>query len=212
VTLPDERGDLADGATSSGSDDRPAAGWGFLLAVVPVGVLLDQITKQAAHDALAPRGIVPVIDGVFMLRYSLNRGAFFSLGEDLPDSVRRGFFVVATLAAIGLIVHLYRRAQEKSLRWALVLLLTGAFGNLIDRVLYGEVVDFLHLHWQDAFHWATFNVADVFIAAGLVLLALDVVRGARRRPAAAARLEPEPSAKKPAEAGPESAPEPEENR
>jgi signal peptidase II len=66
-------------------------------------------------------------------------------------------------------------------RAALLLFLSGAIGNFIDRVIEGEVVDFMHLHYQDALHWATFNVADVYITAGFVLLLVDSFRGRKRR-------------------------------
>lgn len=155
--------------------------WLVLLAFVPAAVLLDQITKQIADASLPTRGIVTVVDGFFVLDYSRNPGAFFSLGADMDPGFRRVFFVLATLLAIALVVHLYRRAadEQRTLRWALLFLLAGAFGNLIDRALYGEVIDFLHLHYRDVFNWATFNVADVYISVGLVLLLLDAFRPAR---------------------------------
>ena len=155
--------------------------WLLAATIVVSGVALDQLTKRIADAKLRSLQIVSVIEGFFELRYSRNTGAFFSLGESVPDGPRRVGFVVLTLAAIGLMVHLYRKAGESQrlLRWALVLLCTGAIGNLIDRVLYGEVIDFLHLHVREVFHWATFNVADIYIAGGLVLLVWDLVRAPR---------------------------------
>ena len=159
--------------------------WTLLAVVLPVAVLLDQITKQIAEATLPRRGTVTVVEGFFALDYSRNSGAFFSLGADMEPVLRRVFFVGATLAAVALIVHLYRRAGESQriLRWALLMLLAGAVGNLVDRVLYGEVIDFLRLHYRDVFYWATFNVADVYICVGLVLLLADVVRPSRPREA-----------------------------
>lgn len=164
-------------ASSEGASRR----WVFMGLIVPVLAIVDQITKQIADNELARRAAVPIIEGFFLLRYSRNRGAFFSLGEDLPDDYRRAVFVIATLIAIGVMLHLYRRADEsqRRLRWALLLLVSGAVGNLIDRVLYGEVIDFLHLHYKDVVHWATFNLADVYICVGLVLLILDMVRSGK---------------------------------
>jgi len=152
--------------------------WLLLGAFVPLAVMVDQVTKQVAEGALAGRPFITVIDGLFMFRYSRNKGAFFSIGEHLPDDLRKGLFVVATAAAAALMVNLYRRAAEgqRVFRWALLALLAGAFGNLVDRLLYGEVIDFLHLHFRDHFHWATFNVADIYICIGLVLLAIDLWR------------------------------------
>lgn len=159
--------------------------WGLLGAVVAVGVALDQITKQLADAHLRGRGLVTVIDGFFELRYARNPGAFFSIGAELDPSVRRVFFVVASLAATALIVRIYARVHEgqAALRWALMLLLAGAIGNLIDRAFAGEVIDFVHLYWRGVLDWATFNVADVLITFGLVLIVLDMFLP-RRAPAA----------------------------
>jgi signal peptidase II len=145
--------------------------------VVAAGVLADQLGKHWAHVHIRPRRVVPVLDGFFELRYSTNTGAFFSFGSDFPPDFRRIFFIVASTVALGMIVAVYRKeACHRRLAWALALLASGAVGNLIDRVRSGAVIDFLHLHIREVFHWATFNVADIWIAAGLVLLALDLFR------------------------------------
>ncbi len=152
--------------------------WGVLAAVVGAGVALDQSTKQLAEAHLRGHGLVPVIEGIFELRYARNPGAFFSLGADLTPSIRRAFFVVASTAASALILRLFAKADatQRAYRVALALLLAGALGNLVDRVLWGEVIDFAHLHYRDVFDWATFNVADAFIVGGLGLLVLDLFR------------------------------------
>lgn len=150
--------------------------WILLGAVVIGGVLVDQLTKQLAHAYVRGRGIVPVVDGFFELRYARNPGAFFSLGAELDPDLRRIVFVGASIAATVLLVRLYARADERQrlLRGAAMLLLAGALGNLVDRVLFGEVIDFAHLYWRDVLDWATFNVADVLITAGLLMLVADV--------------------------------------
>ncbi|GAB5548386.1 MAG: signal peptidase II [Sandaracinaceae bacterium] len=156
----------------------PRRRWGLLAAVVVVGVAVDQITKQLAELHLRGRGLVSVVDGFFELRYARNPGAFFSLGADLDPSIRRVVFVAASLAATVLIGRLYAKAErgQVALRWALMLLLAGALGNLVDRVLWGEVIDFVHMYWRGVFDWATFNVADALIVAGLGLLVVDLFR------------------------------------
>ncbi len=152
--------------------------WGLLAAVLVFGVALDQVAKQLAEAYLRGRGMVCVIDGFFDLRYARNPGAFFSLGAELSPGIRRGFFVIASAAASALILRLFVRSEpgQRLFRWALMLLLAGALGNLVDRVLWGQVIDFAHLHWRDAFDWATFNVADAFIVGGLGLLVADLFR------------------------------------
>lgn len=161
----------------------PRARWGMLATVVVAGVAIDQIGKQLADAFLRGRGIVTVVDGFFELRYARNPGAFFSLGAELSPGIRRTVFVVASMAAVALITRLYAKAERSqvALRWALMLLLAGALGNLVDRVLYGSVIDFVHLYWRGVFDWATFNVADALIVAGLALLVVDLFRS---RPAA----------------------------
>jgi lipoprotein signal peptidase len=155
--------------------------WSLLAAVVVVGVALDQVTKHLATAYVRPRGLVTVVEGLLDLRYAINPGAFFSLGAELPPDVRRLLFVIASIVATALIVRLYARtsADQRALRVGLALLLAGAIGNLIDRVVSGAVVDFVHLYWRDL-QWATFNVADVLITAGLGALFLDLFR--RRDP------------------------------
>jgi signal peptidase II len=157
---------------------RTRPNWALLAGVVLGGVALDQITKYLADTYLRGRGLVTVIDGVFELRYERNPGAFFSLGADLSPDLRRVVFVVASAAASALIVRLFLRARpdQRALRWALMMLLAGALGNLIDRAVQGEVIDFVHLFWRGSgFNWAVFNVADVFITFGLIFLIVDML-------------------------------------
>lgn len=158
------------------------------IAIPVVAVLamvgLDQWTKQLAETQLRPVGLVRLVPGFAELIYSRNRGAFFSFGETVPLDLRRPLFAVATVVAIVFLVRMYVRAAEGAtqLRVAVVLVCAGALGNLIDRLRSGEVVDFLHVHAAELFHWATFNVADVYITVGVVMLVAD---GLRRRPKSA---------------------------
>lgn len=163
-----------------------SARWPVLLPLAAAAVVLDQWTKSWADAQLRFRGVVTILEGVFDLRYSRNTGAFFSFGADWEPGFRRAFFIAGSLVAMALIASVARslKPTQARLRWAMTLLLAGAAGNMIDRVRRGEVTDFLHLHIGELFHWATFNAADVYIAAGLVLLVLDVLRpqGTARAP------------------------------
>lgn len=157
--------------------------WVVLGVALPLLLALDQVTKQIADRTLGHRpDAVTVVEGFFMLRYARNRGAFFSMGETLPDGLRLALFVGVAAIAVAFMLVLYRRARtdQWALRTALLVLIAGAIGNLVDRALYGEVIDFLHLHWRDAFHWATFNVADIYIVLGVVLLLVDTFHAAPR--------------------------------
>lgn len=152
--------------------------WKLLAVVTAVSVVLDQATKWWAVKSLRPIGVKTVIRGYFDLRYSLNTGAAWSFLADANATFRRWFFIGATLLAMTLIGTMYHRARmdQKAYRWALALLFSGAIGNFIDRLRAGHVVDFVSLHIRDRFQWATFNVADIAITAGLLLLLFDILK------------------------------------
>jgi hypothetical protein len=108
------------------------------------------------------------------LHYSRNAGAFFNLGEParldprslLPGGHNRRDRVLARTPPPEPPSMLRRRSSASS----------PARSAIVDRIARGEVIDFLHLHFRDVFHWATFNVADIYITAGLVLLLWDAFR------------------------------------
>lgn len=152
--------------------------WFVLGVVVAAGVWVDQYTKGLAQTYLRGRPFMTVVEGFVELRYTLNRGAFFSLGADLPHAYRAPLLSALAAVTLVLVLVLFRRttAAQLRLRVALGLLWAGGAGNLIDRLKRGEVIDFIHVHVRDAFHWATFNVADVYLTFGIALLILDLLR------------------------------------
>ena len=87
------------------------------------------------------------------------------------------FFIVTSLAALAFVAYLIREWGRSSLLslWGLALICGGALGNLVDRVRYGEVVDFIDWHWR-GYHWPTFNIADGAITVGAILLLLSLLR------------------------------------
>jgi signal peptidase II len=120
------------------------------------------------------------IEDYWHFRYVENPGAAWGLFASLPDSVRRSFFLLVSLAALGFIFSMYvRLSPEQGLvRWALALVTGGALGNFVDRLLRGYVIDFIDWHWrnQPGMRWPTFNVADAAICVGVALLLLDSFR------------------------------------
>ena len=119
------------------------------------------------------RGI-PLIDGLLRFTYVRNPGAAFGILE----GARWPFVAVSVLAVVGLSYLLLR--HELSLRRTIAysMILAGAAGNLVDRVLYGHVIDFIDVYYG-AWHWPTFNIADSAITLGAVLLILDALMGHR---------------------------------
>ncbi|AHG63682.1 signal peptidase II [Advenella mimigardefordensis] len=139
------------------------------LALVLIGV--DQISKQYFEqhfEYLQRVNVLPVFD--FILIY--NQGAAFSMLAE-GTGWQRWFFLLLGLAASAFILFLLRKHREQRLFClALALILAGALGNVIDRTVYGHVIDFLLFYWNDAY-FPAFNLADTFITIGAVLLVLD---------------------------------------
>lgn len=137
-------------------------------------VTLDQLTKEWISQALEFHQVVPVTSW-FNLVLAHNAGAAFSFLAG-AGGWQRGFFIgLATIAAM-VIVYLLRKHQRESVfSLALALILGGALGNLIDRIRFGYVVDFLDFYVQ-AYHWPAFNVADMAITAGAGLLIWDSLK------------------------------------
>jgi signal peptidase II len=122
---------------------------------------------------------VQVIWPVFNLTLVYNTGAAFSFLADAGGWQHYFFVTLATGVSLALIIWLKRLAvSERWVAWALALVIGGALGNLIDRLLHGKVVDFLQWHWQ-SYYWPTFNVADMAITAGVILLLIDSFRTQR---------------------------------
>ncbi|GAB4174310.1 MAG: signal peptidase II [Geothermobacteraceae bacterium] len=153
--------------------------YGILLAVTLVVGAVDQWTKYLVLKSFRLYESVPVIDGLFNLTYVRNKGAAFGILAD--SDWRRPFFIVVTLVACAFILgYLRRLGNERRLApLSLSLIFAGALGNLIDRVRFGEVIDFLDVYWRQ-YHWPAFNVADSAITVGVGLLLLDMWRHDRQ--------------------------------
>ncbi|HHL39529.1 MAG TPA: signal peptidase II [Deltaproteobacteria bacterium] len=130
-------------------------------------VVVDQLVKLLVISRLALHDVVEVVPGFFNLVHVRNPGAAFSILSD-GGMVRTVFLVAVTAAALVVIAFLLRSATDRLTVAALSLVAGGAVGNLIDRLRFGEVVDFLDFH-AGPYHWPAFNVADSAITVGVVL-------------------------------------------
>ncbi|MDD5241966.1 MAG: signal peptidase II [Sulfuricella sp.] len=148
--------------------------WWQWLIISAVVIVLDQITKQWVSQSLGLQDVIQVTP-YFNLVLAHNAGAAFSFLAG-AGGWQRGFFTAIALVAAVVIVHLLRKHyMEKRFSLALVLILGGALGNLIDRILLGHVIDFLDFYVQ-AWHWPAFNVADMAITGGAGLLIWDSLK------------------------------------
>lgn len=151
----------------------------FLGSVVAVCVSIDQITKQAILSRFVLGESLEVIPRLFSLTYVRNKGAAFGFLHSAPESFREPFFLAVPILAIFILGYLYyqSKAEDRLSAWALSLILSGAAGNLIDRVRFGYVVDFLDFYLERWGHWPAFNVADVAIVVGVSLLFIQSLFG-----------------------------------
>ncbi len=162
-----------------------------LLLFPPLVVLFDQLTKIWVLREVPLGGQIVVIPGIFEIVHVKNRGAAFSMLADWDSEMRNWFFFGISLLAMLALFALYAKTkpEERRVQVPLALIFGGAIGNLIDRVLYGEVTDFLGFHWHDkiadfkllgrhfrfALSWPAFNIADSAITCGALFLVVLIL-------------------------------------
>jgi signal peptidase II len=154
----------------------------LFLAATFLVILFDQATKAWIISTMRLYDSFVVIGGFFNITHVRNPGAAFGFLAAAPPMFRYTFFIVVTVAAILLILHYLRisRIESPSLVSALALILAGAVGNLIDRVRFGEVVDFLDVYIV-SYHWPAFNVADSAITVGAAILIVVLLQKRKGR-------------------------------
>ncbi|CAN5270503.1 signal peptidase II [soil metagenome] len=159
-----------------GSLLRRLAPW-LVLAIITIAI--DQASKLAILKSFSFAERKPVIAGLFDLTLLYNKGAAFSFLAGASGWQREFFTAIGVGAAVLIVWLLARHGQQKLFATALALIMGGAIGNVIDRLMHGHVVDFLLVYWRD-WYWPAFNVADSAIVCGAALLILDELLRVRR--------------------------------
>jgi signal peptidase II len=159
----------------------------ILLIVCAVVLFLDQWTKAVVLERLPLHGRIAVIPGFFDLTHVRNTGGAFGIFGGEKSGLGGFLFLAVSVVAIGILLVLFIRSKEneQTLGFAYSLILSGALGNLLDRIRLGEVVDFLELY-VSSFRWPAFNIADSAICVGIGLMALELIikeekRGAKTK-------------------------------
>lgn len=148
--------------------------WIWLSLVIFV---VDQASKFWFDNNLTMYQQIVIIPDYFSWTLLYNTGAAFSFLADAAGWQRWFFAAVAVGVSVVLVVWLKRlKPEETWLALALAMVLGGALGNLVDRVVFGHVVDFILLHWHQQWYFPAFNVADMAITGGAILLALDMFK------------------------------------
>lgn len=153
----------------SKSSEANGLRWLWLTLIL---LIVDQVSKHWVANTMSLYQSIEVLP-IFNITYAQNTGAAFSFLADQGGWQRWFFTAIALIASIVFLVWMKRTpVQQKMLIIALACMLSGALGNLIDRLLFGYVIDFLDFHWQ-GHAWPTFNIADSAIFVGAALMILD---------------------------------------
>ena len=140
---------------------------------------LDQATKIFIHTQFPRQESKTIIEGFFNISYVTNSGGAFGLFNEGPEWLRFILFLLFPLVCVYFIFKILQETENRFQILALSFILGGAFGNYIDRVRLGYVVDFIDWHVKD-WHWPTFNLADSFIVVGVALLSFFYLKDYRQ--------------------------------
>jgi signal peptidase II len=139
-------------------------------------VIADQITKFLIINYLPFNHNIPVIAGFFNIVHINNPGGAFGLLANLSPQWRTIIFLFISSLAVGLIFYFYRKTPQSHpwLAAGFALIFGGAIGNLIDRLRFGFVIDFLDFYFAE-YHWPAFNIADSAITVGMVIFVIHIL-------------------------------------
>lgn len=145
------------------------------LGIAFIVILFDQLSKITITTLFLP-GEERRITSFFNLVLMYNEGAAFSFLSN-QGGWQRYLFTAIAIGAVAYIIYLLRRhAGQRLFCWSLALIMGGALGNVIDRMAYGHVIDFLDFHWRGFGHFPAFNIADSAITIGAFLFIFDELR------------------------------------
>jgi len=143
-----------------------------IIIIIIIGLVADRLTKWWALKDLANGKSIEIIPDFFSFSYLENRGAAFGIFQNMLIIL----VIITACVLIGLVYYLIKyKPKSKLLRVSFAMIICGAIGNLIDRVNYNFVVDFILVHYKQH-NFPTFNVADIFVVVGTMLLALCIIK------------------------------------
>ena len=163
--------------TSDG--ELPHIAWRkLLLLLVIFCTSCDLSTKWLASRHLQYSAPIQIIPNWLELRYTENNAIAFSMLGSVHSHIRKWIIYCLSGVAMTFLLVIIYQVRNDSIVWlaSLMLILSGALGNLSERVVRGYVIDFIHFHYYDRFSWPVFNVADIFITCGCILLAILMLK------------------------------------
>jgi signal peptidase II len=153
--------------------NRISGGTGMEFIIIIAGILLDRITKIWAASSLLGNGDIVIIKGFFSLSYLENRGAAFGIFQNRVYLLA----AVTIIVLLGMLYYMLRyKPESRLLKISFAFIISGALGNLYDRLSYNYVVDFIMFHYKEAYYFPSFNVADMLVVSGTALMLLYLIK------------------------------------
>ena len=144
------------------------------IIVVFLGLLLDRLSKMWAISDLSGNSGIILIKDIFGLEYLENRGAAFGILQNKTILLA----IVTLFVILGMIYYIIAyKPKSKFVRLSFAMIISGALGNLYDRLFYKYVVDFILLHYKDIYYFPTFNIADMLVVLGTCILMISIMKG-----------------------------------
>ena len=158
-----------------------------IILLIIANIAIDQITKVIVRSKIASREVIEIIGDTFILTNVENKGAFLGLGSELSDTLRILLLWVLPLIVLGYVT--YYIFKTKSLdKWSLIAfccIIGGGIANVFDRIVFGSVTDFFHIDFGGVFKTGIFNLADMSVTAGMIILIFGNFFKQKKQPKAA---------------------------
>ncbi|MEZ4803240.1 MAG: signal peptidase II [Gelidibacter sp.] len=143
-----------------------------IILLIVANIALDQISKVIVRAEVAKNEIIPIVGENFILTKVENKGAFLGMGSELGDSSRLIFLLILPIVVLGYVVYYIfkNKTLDRLSIIAFCCIIGGGVANVFDRLVYGEVTDFFHINLGGVFKTGIFNVADMSVSFGMILL------------------------------------------
>lgn len=144
----------------------------LIIVLVIINIALDQISKAIARVYIQKGEVIDVIGDVFQLYHVENKGAFLGMGSDMSDTMKLIFLLILPVLVLGYVIYfiIKNKDLDKLSLIAFCCIVGGGIANVYDRIVYGKVTDFLHLDFGGIFRTGIFNVADMSVTTGMLIL------------------------------------------
>lgn len=143
-----------------------------IILLIVANIAIDQISKAIIRAEVAYNEIIPIIGDTFILTKVENKGAFLGMGSDLSDTSRLIFLLILPVLVLGYVIYyiLKNKSLDRLSLIAFCCIVGGGIANVFDRIVYGQVTDFFHIDLGGMFRTGIFNVADMSVTFGMILL------------------------------------------